>query len=77
MLKTWFLFFSISILLSTSAAAQCGQRDISGTWNVLIGSTKAVESLSLTQSGTGVSGRADLQTALNPYKDGGKVTGRL
>jgi hypothetical protein len=56
---------------------QCGQRDISGTWNVLISGTKAAESLSLTQSGTSVSGRADLQTALNPYKDGGKVTGRI
>jgi hypothetical protein len=77
MSKAGFYFLLLYMLLHSSVAAQCGQRDIGGTWDIWISGTKAVERLNLTQSGTNLSGRADLQTPLNPYKDGGKVTGHV
>lgn len=77
MLKTGSWFVLGYLLLSSSAAAQCGQWDFSGKWEIWISRTKAVERLDLAQSGSTVSGTARLFTPVDPYKDGGKVTGNV
>jgi len=70
-----FLFFLLMVS-PASVAAQCGGRDVGGSWDILISSLAAPESLKLTTSGTTISGTAELQTALHAF-DRGKVTGIL
>lgn len=58
MVKGFFFLVLLGILLSTSAAGQCGQRDASGTWSVLLGEFKREIVLDLKQSGSEISGTA-------------------
>ncbi len=59
MFRKYIVLFALFMALPYGVAAQCGQRDVSGRWNVLIGSFKTAVELTLSQSGTGaISGTA-------------------
>jgi len=76
MSKVYFLFLLICTPLPGSVAAQCGARDVGGSWDIVISSLEAPEKLELTTSGTTVSGTAELQTPIHAFGPG-KVKGNV
>ena len=72
--KICFLFAVAFMLSPSSVEAQCGQWDISGEWHLLIGDSKASETMELTQSGTKVSGEAQIDAVVKLFEKG-TVTG--
>jgi len=74
--KTGILCALAFMLSPLSVQAQCGQWDIGGEWQLLIGDSKASETMVLTQSGTKVSGEAQINAIVKVFEKG-KVTGEV
>ena len=74
------LFLLGYLLLPSLVAAQCGQRDVSGRWSVLLGTFKTQERMEIKQAGSEISGTAGTysQGDLGPWQSievKGHVTG--
>jgi hypothetical protein len=72
------LFLVGYLLLPPVVAAQCGQRDVSGRWSVLLGEYKTAERLDIKQAGTEISGTADTNNQIDlGFEDRVEVKGHV
>jgi hypothetical protein len=72
------LFLLVYLVLPSAAAAQCGQRDVSGRWSVLLGSSKREERLDIKQAGTEITGTADTFAQIDlGFEDRVEVKGQV
>ena len=66
------------LLLPTVVAAQCGQRDVSGSWSVLLGVFKTQERMEIKQAGTEISGTAGTNAQIDlGFEDRVEVKGHV
>lgn len=64
MLKSYIFLLTVYLMFPCGVEAQCGQRDVSGSWKILLGKFKREIALDLKQSGNEVSGTASRNSGI-------------
>ena len=71
------LVLSMVILATIHAEAQCGQRNVSGSWKIQIKGSSATEVVDLKQSGDTVTGQVSTEVSANLIAPFAAVTGNV
>ena len=71
------LVVAVTLLAAFQARAQCGQRDVSGSWKIQIKGSAATEVVDLKQSGSTVTGRVGTEVSTNVVATFATVAGNV